>query len=148
MKILVISAALFGLSFASCSQDVETNKVPSVVVNALQAKYASATGVDWEKTKSGYEAELIWDSTEVTTLIDPSGKILAQKWDIGSNQLPPAVLAFVAQQYNSYKIDDAEKVEKEGAVYYQVELDKRWKKDVQLVFNAEGTLQQNGAFWE
>jgi len=148
MKILLISTLALALVSSSCSRNINASKVPSVVVNALQAKYASATNVEWEKTKTGYEAELVLNNAEVSALIDPSGKILAQKWDVTSNDLPPAVLTFIAAQYNSYKIEDAEKLETNGAIYYQVELDKAAKKEVKLVLNTDGTVQQNLAFWD
>lgn len=148
MKLLGIWVAAFGITFTACSQDIAASKVPSVVTNALQSKFTTATNVDWEKKKNMYEAEFKQDSLEVTVEIDAAGKIVRQKQDLTVQQLPANISQAISSQYKDFTIDDVEKVETNGTVFYQVELDApRGKKDIQLVFDANGVASKS-AFWD
>ena len=138
--VLVFTASLFFLY--SCSQDIPNSKVPSVVLNAVQAKYGSANKIEWEKKNNLYEAEFKMDSVEYAVYIDSTGKLVMHKMDIKENELPAAVSSIIGSEYNGYKIDDAEKIEKEGIAFYEVELEGKGKKDIKLNFSADGKLTQ------
>ena len=135
---LIVTASLFSL--CSCSQDISADKVPSVVLNTVQTKFGTAGKIEWEKKKNLYEAEFKTDSIEHAVYIDPAGKLVMYKLDIKENELPAAVATIISTEYSGYKIDDTEKVEKDGIIYYQVELEGKGKKDLELVFSADGKL--------
>lgn len=135
---LVVTASLFSL--CSCSQDIQADKVPSVVLNTVQTKFGTAGKIGWEKKKNLYEAEFKMDSIEYAVYIDPAGKLVMYKLDIQETELPVTVSTIISTEYIGYKIDDAEKVEKEGIIYYQVELEGKGKKELELVFSADGQL--------
>src|SRR5688572_23242245 len=109
---LVVTAALFSL--CSCSQDIPADKIPSVVLNTVQAKFGTAANIEWEKKSNLYEAEFKKDTTEYTVYIDSSGTLVMYKLDINENQLPAEVSTIISTGYIGYKIDDAEKIEKDG----------------------------------
>ena len=136
--ILVVTASLFFLY--SCSQDIPNSKVPSVVLNTVQAKFGSANKIEWEKKNNLYEAEFKKDSIDYVVYINPSGKLVMYKMDIKENELPAAVSMTISTEYVGYKIDDAEKIEKDGITYYQVELEGKGKEDLKLNFSADGKL--------
>ena len=136
--ILVVTASLFFLY--SCSQDIPNSKVPSVVLNTVQAKFGSANKIEWEKRNDLYEAEFKRDSIEYAVYVDPAGKLVMYKMDIKENELPAAVSLIISTEYIGYKIDDAEKIEKDRVTYYQVELEGKGKKDLKLHFSADGKL--------
>ena len=69
-----------------------------------------------------------------------AGKLVMYKMDIKENELPAAVSSIIRTEYIGYKIDDAEKIEKDGITYYQVELEGKGKKDLKLNFSADGKL--------
>ena len=145
---LIMMAALT----ASCnSQDVAANKVPAVVINTLTAQYPNATSVEWEKVGADYEADFDADANrDVTVRIDASGNLLMQKSDMGFNELAERIKAVLQNEYKNFKVDEVEKVEKGGVVFYQVELDGkglRGFKDKQLVFSADGRQDMNTPFW-
>ena len=148
MKLFLLSIVSMSISFASCSQDIAPSKVPSVVKNVVQAKYPAATNIDWEKKNNLFEAEIGVDSSEVTVEIDQAGKIVRQKQDIVQNQLPAAILSAITSQYKDLAIDEVEKIEQGGTVYYQVELEAKGKKDVKVVFDGNGTLQKDVKYWD
>ena len=152
MKRYGVFMILAALATASCnSQDIATSKVPAVVVNTLKAQYPNAARVDWEKVGAYYEADFNTEAnTEVTVQIDANGKMLMQKIDIGWNDLGDAIKTVLQSQYKNFKVDEVEKIEKEGIFYYQVELDgKRLRslKDKHLVFSADGREAASVPFW-
>lgn len=145
--ILIFLSAAFITS--SCnSQDISRDKVPSVVQNTFKAKYAAATDVEWEKQADVYEADFDLNNTEISVRIDASGKVQMQKQDISVHELPAAVRTAIQNQYKDHTIDDADKIEKNGVVYYQVELEGKGNKDVKLVYTADGREEKSINYWD
>jgi hypothetical protein len=123
-------------------QDVAPADVPSVVANALKVKYPDAAKIEWELKEDTYKADFEIGSTDHDVWITKTGNIIKHKEDIKKSQLPPAVTANIQKDFANYKIDDADKVETEGKVLYQVELDGT-SEDRKLLFNQDGTLVEN-----
>jgi uncharacterized membrane protein YkoI len=142
LGLLATSTALY-----SCGQDLPASKVPSVVQNAVQAGFSAAADIEWEKKSNAYEAEFKLDSIEHSVLIDNTGKILSHKSDITEQDIPGPVMASIGRE-TGYKVDDAEKLEKDGIVYFQVELEARGKKDKKVVYTADGTIAANIKYME
>ena len=137
-SVILIVASLFSLY--SCSQDIPPRKVPSVVLNTVQTKFVNASNIEWEKKKAFYEAEFKMDSIEYAVYVDSAGKLIMYKMDSRQEELPAAVSAAIRTEYIGYKIDDVERIEKDGIIYYEIELDGKGKKDLELVFSAVGKL--------
>jgi biopolymer transport protein ExbD len=150
MKSLMVITLLSGLITASCTgQRLKQDKVPSVVVNTLKAKYPTANQVEWKKVSNQYEAELELNSNQDVTLrIDASGKTIMMKENLPVQELVPAVTAILKEKYAEYSIDDVDKIQKDGLVFYQVDLDARKEKDVKLVFIPDGTIAESQAYWD
>jgi uncharacterized membrane protein YkoI len=140
-NILLISIAA-SISLVSCGQDMPAEKVPSVVQNTVQSAFGAVLNIEWEKKKQYYEAEFDRDSIEYTACIDATGKLLMYKADIALTTLPAAIATTIGVDHAGYTIDDTEKLEKDGLVYYQVELEAKGKKDRKLVFTADGKTTQ------
>ena len=144
---LFISVALL---VAACgSQNVSRNKVPSLVLNTLKAKYPDTDHVDWKKQGNLYEVELdINDSVEIAVLIDDAGKFIMQKQDVADSELPAGIITAMQNQHKDYRVDDVEKIDKGGAVYYQVELKAKGKKELNKVLSADGNEEKTIAYWD
>jgi hypothetical protein len=136
------------ITAASCSQEIPVSKVPSVVQNTLQAKFPSTTGTEWEKKNNLFEAEFKNNNTEYTAHLDPAGKLIMYKMDIPIADLPAVITAAIGRDHAGYDIDDAEKLDKDGISYYQVELESKGKKDKKLVFSATGEPASHITFME
>ena len=54
----------------------------------------------------------------------------------------------VLARIKAYKLDDADKIEMDGIVFYQVELEDPGKKEIALVFDQEGREQNNISYWD
>ena len=150
MKTGIIGLVFLGMMFTSCSnQEISSAKVPSVVLNSVQEKYPAAKEVGWKKSGVFYEAEIdLNDSIDLTVQVNEAGKLMMQKQNILQSEIPAAVLTTVQTRYKDYTIDDVEKLEKEGIVYYQLELQVKSKKDLNLVFAANGREEKTVSFWD
>ena len=138
MKTLSLFIAAVGISFVSCGQDIPDSKVPSVVLNAVKAKYPAASEVDWEKKKNFYEAEFDTDSIEHVVQVDAQGNILQHKYEIGLGELPASVQENLKSAYATFTVDDAAIIEKQGQRYYEVELEAKGQKDKKVIFTMDG----------
>ena len=143
MKTIILVVTATAISLTSCGQEIPASKVPSVVQNTIQSKFTGAVDVEWEKEKDFYEAEFKVATVEYKAHIDGAGKLMAYKTDIKENEMPGAVTTAISTGHPGYKIDDVEKLEKDGITYYQVELDSKGTKDLHLVYAADGNLAAN-----
>ena len=137
MKTFMLATTVFIYS-SVLSQDIPQSQVPSVVVNTLKAKFPKTTGLEWERRGELYEAEFDVKNTDHKALLDASGKLIMFKYDIRSSDLPKIVRNTIRNQYEGYRIDGAEKLDNEGIVFYQVDLDGQ-PSDQKLVITNDGT---------
>lgn len=141
--------ALSVISGGCGGSHIAHEKVPSVVLNTLKAQYPVTNNVVWEKDHDLYEADVrINDSTEVTIGIDETGRLVMQKFDITAADLPAQVVASISETYKDYFIEEAERLERGGKTYYQVELDHKSRKDLNLVFLPNGNEDKKMYFWD
>ena len=145
MKIVLLAATFFGYSFASCSQDISENQVPSLVKNSFKTQFTEATDIKWEKEKNVYEAEFVQNQQELSAQFDEAGKLLYVKTEIALTDIPAAVLQTITAKYADKKIDEAEKIVKEGKTFYEVELDGRFLSQ-ELVLTEDGKIDKNQKF--
>jgi len=153
MKIQLALLLVAGAFATSCnSQDLAIDKVPAVVVNAVAAQFPDAVGTEWEKKNALYEADFdLPDGTDVTVLVDATGKILMHKKDVAASVLPAAIQTVLQSQYKDYTIDDVDVVEKGGVTFYHVELEGKGLKgikDKKLVFDANGKEAAGEKYWD
>ncbi|HEY4651173.1 MAG TPA: hypothetical protein VIG72_07150 [Pontibacter sp.] len=147
-SIVWIAAATFPVAFTSCiGRDIPPGQVPSVVVNTLHKAYPAAANVEWEKQKATYTAEFDVGATEYTVLLNSAGQLVQSKRDIGETELPAAVKNYLSGKYRNDRVDDAELLEKNGRLYYQVELHGN-AQDTKLVLDATGNEQKEITYWE
>ncbi len=142
MKAFILVVTTAAISLTSCGQDIPASKVPSVVQNTVQSKFTGAVDIEWEKKKDFFEAEFDVANVDYKAHIDAAGKLIVFKMDINIPELPGAVATAISTEHTGYDIDDAEKLEKDGTTYYQVELDGKGKKDLRLVYTIDGKYAQ------
>ena len=144
--ITLILLAIFG---TCCKRTgLSKDQVPSVVLNSLSMKYPYAEAVDWEKNDSLYEAELrLNDTIEIEARIDQHGNLVSEKKEIPVMELNHHVIAELNNRYKNYLIEDVEKVQQNGIVYYQVELNGKGSKEIKLIINSDGVEQKNISYW-
>ena len=137
MKALTLALALSTFSFLAIAQEIKETEVPSVVMNSFKGLFADAQKADWEKLNDKYEVEFEQGTTERGAVLDASGKVLMLKQEIANPEVPAAVSNAIKQNYKSYDLEEAEKIEYEGKTYYEVELS-RFFMGKELFFTADG----------
>jgi hypothetical protein len=143
MKRAIIFLSVVMIALAACSQDIPASKVPSVVQNTVTGKFTHANTIEWEKKKNVYEAEFDIDKVEHTVYVETDGKLLLVKKDIPVTSLPQHIIAAINRDHAGYTIDDADQIDKDGIIYYEVELEKKKAKDIRLVYSAGGIVTTN-----
>lgn len=119
---LILSGAVM-LHVNAGAQDVSREQVPSVILNAFQSAFAEAKDVEWEIKGDLYKAEFEVGTREHDAWFDKSGNIKKHKEDFPKSELPSAVRQKVETDFKEYTIDDADKIEENGQVLYQLDLD-------------------------
>ena len=142
MKSWLILFYALGLTIIANAQDIPQSQVPSVVLNAFQGKFSDAKDVEWEAKNELYKAEFEVNKRGHDVWIDKTGKITKHKEDFPKKELPQAVQQQIASEFKGYTLDDADKIEMDGKVFYQVELDGT-ADDRKVLFSADGKVQEN-----
>src|SRR5690606_31729358 len=106
-----------------------------------------ATEVEWETNQNNFEADFEVANVDYSAIIDTAGNIVMQKQDITTEELPEAVTATIGREFKDNEVSDAEKVEKNGEIYYQVEIDKTFSDD-EVVFTADGQKATDFKYWD
>ena len=131
----------FVMSQTLHAQKIDADKVPAPVVTAFMAKFPGATKISWEKESANeYEATFHFNSEEVSSTWDPTGKWMETEIDIDEDHLPAAVKSAVHADFPGYKFKDASKNE---SVQYGNSFDATIEKgdDIyDLVYSAAGKL--------
>ena len=142
MKSCLVLFYVVGLAFNVSAQVIPQSQVPPVVLKAFQGKFASAPEVKWETKGELYKAEFKVDKRGHDVWIDKTGKITKYKQDFPKKDLPPHIQQQITNEFKAYKLDDADKIEMDGKVFYQVELDGT-ADDRKVLFSADGKVQEN-----
>lgn len=149
-KYLLPIAACLMLVFQGCDNDDNTEQpVDPQTEQALLNKYPTATNIRWS-SENGYNiAEFILTSgssrNECTAWFDWDNIWRMTKTELTFSELPTAVKeAFQSSEYSGWRIDDVEKLERDGIeTIYVIEVEGRIDEvevDIDLHYSSEGIL--------
>ena len=127
------------IGFSACAQKVQEKAVPEAVVKAFKAKYPTAKEVKWEKEMPNYEAEFEMKEVSMSAIFNPAGNLMEVESKMSKKMLPKAILESIAKDYPGYEIEEAAKIETDGKVTYEAEVEKG-EKSTDLIFDADGKL--------
>jgi hypothetical protein len=142
MKSWLVLFCAVGFTLTASAQVIPQSQVPPAVLNAFQGKFASIPEVKWETKGELYKAEFKVDKRGHDVWIDKSGKITKHKEDFPKKDLPAVIQQQITKEFKDYKLDDADKIEMDGKIFYQVELDGT-SDDRKVLFSADGKVQEN-----
>ena len=147
MKSLILLATVIsGVQFA-CTSGIPASEVPSIVMNAFKAKFSNATETEWDKEKEWFEAEFVLGNNDHEVKITPEGKITMHKQDITAGELPDAISAIIHSDFKKYRLDEAEKLEINGKIFYQLAFSGSISR-INKVFNASGIEDDTIPYWD
>lgn len=141
----IVRIGIIGASFFTEYNEIAENEVPSVVRNNFEKKFSDAMEAEWAKNNDYYEVDFLWEETEYSAIFDGRGSMLMHKKEIAAEDLPAAVKESIQQYVSKSRIEETEKVDKEGVEYYQVEFEGKGPKQV---FTANGKAADKVQYWD
>ena len=118
--------------------------VPAAVKVAFQKDFPSVKKVSWGPEKADFEAEFKLNGVETSANYDKTGKRLEVETSMKTNELPKAVLDYVAKNFPKYKITEAAKtIDSKNVVTYEAEVTLKGKSS-DLIFDVNGKLLTKG----
>ncbi len=126
----------------SSKSPLPADKVPLVVVQALQNRFPAAAAVEWKlKTGNIYEAEFTVNSKEITVMFDAMGKWLETESAIDSSEVPGTVSNAATARFPGYKIVETQSVQRVNRqpLDYELHLD-NGKLIAKVQFSGDGRV--------
>lgn len=136
VNILFLTTLIMGCVEA---QDIPQSQVPSVIANAFHVAYPQASDIEWELHGSLYQVEFEIDRADHDLWFDKEGNVVKHKQEIAIQDLPQAVTKTIQKDFSGYRVDDVDRIEENGVVYYRVELDGK-PHDLKVTFSDKGEV--------
>lgn len=146
-KILAIFIFLPILLVSCEDDDYPHDKIPSIVVNEFKLTFPDAKDVDWVKKNEGYEVDFEKDELDYSAFFTPKGEIEKVKYEISEHDLPEEVKTSISNTFENKNIDDPERIEEHGAIYYQVQIEK-FLMDKNVVLEKSGAISTTIPYWD
>jgi uncharacterized membrane protein YkoI len=125
MKQILLICAVLLLSGWLQAQKLKESEVPVIVKGAFMKNFPNAKDVKWSKeSESEFEAEFRNGSRIQAANFDSTGKLLITETEIKKTDLPVAVLTTIKKEFDGYKLEEIEKAEIHGSMFYELELEK------------------------
>ncbi len=131
------------ISLTGCAQDYDLRHVGVEFTEALRADYPEAGSVEWERNRGWYVAEFMGKEGEMKVWYDKDAQWRMTETDLrrDGSQLPAEVLeAFTASGYASWKMEDVDKYERPGEVFYLIEIENHTDRERMLFYSLSGKL--------
>ena len=139
MKILIAIFLIAGLISNVTGQDVSQDQIPSVVANAFQTKFSKAADIEWERDGELYKCEFELGRVDHHVWIDQSGNVKKHKEEIEKSDIPAVVMQKLKSDFKDYTVDDVDKIETDGKVYFEVDLESN-NGDREVLVASDGTF--------
>jgi uncharacterized membrane protein YkoI len=137
-SIKILSVVAVVLLAISCNVENIVN-VPDALKEKLSKEHPNSKDVEWEKEGDNYEAEFEEDGIEISIIYDSEGNLIAKEVEIEIKDLPEPITNYILENYIGYDIEEAEKIENNDGVYYEVEIE-NGDKEIELLFDSEGNF--------
>jgi hypothetical protein len=121
------------------SQSITDENVPAAVADAFKVKFTTAEKVGWEMDYDNYEAAFKMNKVDVTAKFDKDGKWLETETPVNHTNLPPSVKNCLTKQFDVYKENEIEKVEKPDGTNYEFKISHNGL-DYEVVIAEKGDL--------
>lgn len=114
--------------------------LPVKITEFIEKYYPGARIVEKETERGITEIELIHDNRNKEVVFDAKGEWINTHYDILRKEVTEVVMqTLLNSAYKDYLIDDIEKYETPGGIYYLFELEKG-NQDIQIKINEEGKI--------
>ncbi|HEY6162733.1 MAG TPA: hypothetical protein VI112_16000 [Bacteroidia bacterium] len=123
-NLLFVSAALL-VSLGAYAQEkkIDEKDVPAPVMAKFKAFNGDMTKAKWEMDGNKYEAEFKGaDKKKMSITYSAEGNILEKEWEMKKGEMPKNVQDSLAKFFPGAKVNECEKLDKNGLVVYECEL--------------------------
>jgi len=140
-KQVLLLGTLLGIQLLGHGQDIPQNEVPSVIVNQFNVQFPKATDIEWELDGHHYQVEFEtgWNIAH-TVWYDREGKMVKHKEDVTTEDLSNAVVQTINSEFNTYTLDDIERITENGKVVYRIELNSMTHQDWEVILDEDGKV--------
>ena len=143
MKTLLLLLFAGLLAAPAPAQHLPATKVPAAAKATFKAKFPTVKSPTWEQEGTVYEAGFQLNGKTMSAVITAAGMLRETETDMTVSELPAAVRATLARDYQAYKINEAATIVKaDGRTVYEAEVAKGGKKQ-DVLFTAEGKVTTN-----
>ena len=148
LDVIFIFRSFCCTNFSGCSDDdnsdvpENTHLVSKEVQAAFNAKYPQAKDVEWELKGDYAVADFYWDGGEHSAWFNPlSAAWYMTETDVRYENLPePVLAAHKAGKYADWRVDDVDKLTREGMeTLYVIEVEKG-ESELDLFYSSTGIL--------
>jgi hypothetical protein len=113
---------MFPLGSFVFAQKIEGNNLPAIVSDSFKTKFATAEKIEWEMDYENYEATFKINKIDITAKFDKDGKWMETETPVNHSNLPAGVKVCLSHQFDIYKENEIEKVEKPDGVNYEFKI--------------------------
>jgi uncharacterized membrane protein YkoI len=120
----------------------QESQIPQEVLTSFQSKFPNAADLKWEAKKGLYKAEFKIGTRANDVWLDKGGVVKKHKQDFPKKELPEVIRKKIESDFSGFKIDDADKIEENGEVFYEVDI-KGSAEERKLLFTSAGVIMEN-----
>lgn len=134
---MILTVLLSTMALTACGQKKD---VPTKVKTTFNQKFPNATRVNWDKENATeWEAEFKMDGKKYSANFDNEGNWKEIEYKISKTDIPSVVKSTLDNDFNGYKIEEAEISETAEGKVYEFELEKG-KSNLELAISPDGKL--------
>lgn len=137
-KIFLVGLLATGFLMGAFAQDLKEKDVPGTIQSNFKAAFPNAKDVEWKLKEGKYKVEFELNGLEHFAKYGTDGKLLARGMKIRTSELPNAVTTAIKESYAARMIDDAYRVDKDGAAFYLVKL--KGDPETKVLYTADGQV--------
>lgn len=138
-NIITVAFTLLG-AFSIFAQDMNPDNVPSNLKQNFQKSFPQATDVEWEMDGQSYKVEFDMNRNEHEIWYATDGTATRTEQELTEAELPQTIKTAISGNYAGYKVDSIEKTTVNGSSTYEVELEKGWNNEKDVIFNESGKV--------
>lgn len=115
-------------------------QISKTMQDFLDQKYPGATILDMDKEPYGTEVDILYKGVHKEVKFDTNDAWISSEWEIKAREVPTTIMdALATSEYNQYKIEDIDAVEKPSGMFYVFELEFE-DNEVTITFNSEAQV--------
>jgi hypothetical protein len=137
-KIFFAGLLITGFMFGAFAQDVKEKDVPAAIQSSFKTEFPKAKDVEWKLKEGKYKVEFEINGLDHFAKYGTDGKLIARGMKIRTSELPNAVTTAIKDVYAARMIDDAYRVDKDGAAFYLVKL--KGDPETKVLYTADGQV--------